>query len=103
MTIEPEPTTASAAGLQTENAELRRRLDLAEAALDELRAEAQQRRTEVRILAESLPTAVSRHAVLREMLRDARHHPDKSGVVRRGAAKAYRAPRKAIRLFRERT
>ena len=104
MTMTHESNSPLTAGeLETENAELRRRLTLAEAALDELRAEALQRRAEVRALAETLPTALSRHAVLREMLSDACHHPDKAGVVRRALAKAGRAPRKAVRLVRDRT
>ena len=103
VAVEPDPSPDSATDLRAENADLRRRLELAELALEALAAEARARRAEVRVLAESLPTAVSRHAVLREMLSDARHHPDKSGVVRRGVAKACRAPRRAIRLFRGRT
>ncbi len=98
------------ADLEGENAELRRRLDLAEASLGEMRDEALERRAEVRALAESLPTAVSRQAMLRAMARDARHHPDKVGVAKRAGAKAWRAvrkvgraPRKAVRLVRERT
>jgi len=69
----------------------------------ELRTDALRRRAEVRQLAESLPTAVSRHAVLRQMLSEVRHHPDKGGVARRAVAKAGRAPRKAARLLRDRT
>jgi hypothetical protein len=89
--------------LEGDNAELRRRLNVAEATLDDMRTEALERRAEVRALAESLPTAMSRHALLRSMARDALHHPDKAGVVKRAIAKAGRAPRKAVRLVRERT
>jgi len=89
--------------LERENAELRRRLAVAEGTLGEMQAEALARRAEVRALAESLPTAMSRHALLRSMAHDALHHPDKAGVVKRAIAKAGRAPRKAVRLLRERT
>ena len=84
------------------NAELRRRLAVAEAALAELRIEALQRRAEVRALAESLPNVVSRQTMLRSIARDLRHHPDRSGIAKRAVAKAGRAPRKAVRLIRER-
>jgi hypothetical protein len=84
--------------LAQENAELRRRVELAEAAIDELRREAVGRRSEVRRLAEELPLAMSRHALVRSMLRDVRHHPDKRGVAGRAVRKLGRAPRKAVRL-----
>ena len=85
--------------LRDENTELRRRVDAAEQLIDELRAEALQRRAEVRAMAEALPTAISRHALVRGMLHDVRHHPDKNGVLRRGIRKVGRAPRKAARLL----
>jgi hypothetical protein len=84
--------------LRDENAELRRRVDAAEQAISELRAGALQRRSEIREMAEALPTAMSRHALVTGMLRDLRHHPDKGGVVRRAVRKLGRAPRKAIRV-----
>jgi hypothetical protein len=88
--------------LRAENAELRRRVELADAAIAELRAEALERRAEVRAMAEALPTAMSRHALVMGMLRDVRHHPDKKGVVGRGIRKLGRAPRKAVRLVKQR-
>ncbi len=96
--------------LERENAELRRRLDVAEGALIEMREEALARRAEVRVLAESLPVEMSRRAMLRVMVSDARHHPDKAGIAKRIPARAVRAvrkvgraPRKAVRLVRGRT
>ncbi len=83
----------------SENAELRRRLELAEATIDELRVEALARRTEVRQLAEALPTAMSRHALLRSMAADVKNHPAKAAVAKRGVAKLGRAPRKAMRVM----
>lgn len=88
--------------LAAENAELRRRLEVAEGEIAAMRAEAIERRAEVRALAEALPTAMSRHALVMGMLRDVRHHPDKAGVLRRAVRKLGRAPGKAIRLVRQR-
>ncbi len=85
---------------EAENAELRRRVERAEEQIEVLRAEALVRRAEVRSLAEALPAALSRHALVTKMLRDVRHHPDKRGVVQRGVRKLGRAPRKAVRLLR---
>lgn len=86
--------------LLAENAELLRRLEEAERHIEVLRAEALERRAEVRALAEVLPAAMSRHALVMGMLRDVRHHPDKAGVTRRAFRKLGRAPRKAARLAR---
>ncbi len=84
--------------LRAENAELRRRVELAEATIDELREGALARRAEVRAMAEALPAEVSRHALIRSVLRDARDHPDKRGVVARAVRKLGRAPGKAWRI-----
>ena len=84
--------------LRAENDELRRRVTEAEAAIATLRSEALARRAEVRSLAESLPTAMSRHALVMGMLRDVRHHPDKKGALSRAIRKLGRAPRKAARI-----
>jgi hypothetical protein len=84
--------------LRAENDELRRRVTEAEEAIVVLRSEALARRTEVRSLAEALPTAMSRHALVTGMLRDVRHHPDKKGVLQRAIRKLGRAPRKAVRI-----
>ena len=54
------------------NAELQRRVDAAEAEIDALRADALARRAEVRRLAESLPAAMSRRALLADMVRSGR-------------------------------
>ena len=89
--------------LRAENAELRRRVTEAEAMLTALRTEALERRTEVRALAESLPTVVSRRTVLRTMAGEAVHHPDKAGVAKRAVRKLGRAPRKAVRTVLRRT
>lgn len=88
--------------LRAENAELQRRVAEVDEALEVLRSEALERRAAVRELAESLPTAMSRRALLVQMGRDVRHHPDKIGVVRRGIAKLGRAPAKLGRLLRDR-
>ena len=85
--------------LRAENVELRRRVETAETMIADLRAEALVRRTEVRQLAEALPAAMSRHALVWGMLRDVRHHPDKAGVLKRALRKLGRAPRKAMRIL----
>lgn len=95
----PSPDLAA---LQAENAELRRRVELAEHEIALLRTEALQRRAEVRTLAEAFPAAMSRHALVMGMLRDVRRHPDKPGALGRAVRKLGRAPRKAVRLVRER-
>ena len=60
--------------LRSENAELRRRVEIVRAEIDQLRAESLQRRDEVRKLVADLPAVVSRKAVLRQMFgREARH------------------------------
>jgi cell division protein FtsB len=58
--------------LRAENAELRRRVHAAEARIDELHAEAVRRRAEVRALAERLPAAMSRRALVRSLFRSLR-------------------------------
>ncbi len=85
--------------LRSENAELRRRIEVVRAEIDELRAESLQRRDEVRRLVDGLPTVVSRRTVVREMLREGVNHPDKPGVMRRAIRKLARAPRKAWRMI----
>lgn len=88
--------------LNRENAELLRRVEMAEREIAQLRSDALARRAEVRSLAEAFPAAMSRHALLTGMLRDVRHHPDKKGALGRAVRKLGRAPRKAARLVRER-
>lgn len=83
--------------------ELRRRVELADASIAELRREALERRAEVRALAESLPVVMSRSTLLRSMASDAWHHPDKPDVIRRAMRKLARAPRKAVRVLRRRS
>lgn len=91
-------TSAEIDRLTAENAELHRRVVAAEEQIATLRTEALARRAEIRAMAEALPTAMSRHALVTGMLRDVRHHPDKSGVISRAVRKLGRAPRKAVRV-----
>jgi hypothetical protein len=83
--------------LRRENSDLHRRVTAAEAAIDELRAAAIGRRQEVRALVADLPVAMSRKTLLRQVLRDAFRHPDKSGVAVRIVHKVRRTARNAIR------
>ncbi len=88
--------TPDVAALQRENAELRARVEAAEAAIAELRAEALQRRQDVRDLVADLPAAMSRKTLLTQVARDAVRHPDKKGVAVRAVNKARSALRKAL-------
>jgi hypothetical protein len=85
--------------LRSENAELRRRLEMVRVEIEELRAESLQRRHEVRQLVADIPTVVSRRTVVREMVRDGAKHPDKKGVIGRAFRKLLRGPRKAMRVI----
>jgi hypothetical protein len=102
MATPDRPAPPIATDLRAENAELRRRVELAETELGELRREALDRRAEVRQLAEAFPAAMSRRAVTFAMLRDVANHPDKSGAIRRALAKLQRAPRKVLRMLQDR-
>lgn len=96
-------TSAEIERLSAENAELRGRIVAAEQQIATLRTEALARRAEIRSMAEALPAALSRHALVMGMLRDVRHHPDKGGVASRAIRKLGRAPRKAARLLLHRS
>ena len=81
------------AALQQENADLRERVAAAETAIEELRAEALDRRQAVRDLVAELPVVMSRKTLLRQVVADAVHHPDKKGVFVRAVNKGRRATR----------
>jgi hypothetical protein len=83
--------------LRIENDDLRMRVVAAEAAIDELRADALARRQQVRALVADLPVAMSRKTLLRQVVGDVVHHPDKSGVVVRVVNKLRRTVRNAVR------
>lgn len=76
--------------LRVENAALLQRVESAEAAIAELRAEALLRRQQVRELVADLPVAISRKTLLRQIIRDGFKHPDKRGVVTRATNKVRR-------------
>jgi len=83
--------------LRTENADLRQRVVAAESAISELRADALERRRQVRELVDDLPVAMSRKTLLRQVARDAVRHPDKRGVVVRIVNKVRRTVRDFVR------
>ena len=83
--------------LREENADLRRRVMAAEAAIAELRTEALERRQQVRALVADLPVAMSRKTLLRQVFTDAFRHPDKKGVAVRIVNKVRRTVRNATR------
>ena len=70
--------------------------------LDQLEAESNVRREELRQIATQLPAAVSRRAVVRSAISDLRNAPNKGEIVRRGARKLMRAPLGAWRRVRQR-
>lgn len=85
------------AALRDENADLLRRVVAAEDAIEHLRAEALERRQQVRALVADLPVVMSRKVLLRQVVTDAIRHPDKKGVVVRTANKVRRSVRSALR------
>ena len=76
--------------LREENADLRRRVVAAEAAIAELRTEALERRQQVRALVADLPVAMSRKTLLRQVASVVVHNPDKKGLVVRVVNKVRR-------------
>lgn len=96
VAVTPDAVTEMAS-LRAENDDLRRRVVTAETAIAELRTEALDRRQQVRALVADLPVAMSRKTLLRQVARDAVHHPDKKGVATRVVNKARRTTRNALR------
>ena len=93
----PDSAAAEIGALREENADLRRRVVVAEEAIHELRAEALERRQQVRALVADLPVVMSRKTLLRQVASDAVRHPDKKGVVVRAVNKVRRTVRNALR------
>jgi hypothetical protein len=60
--------------------------------LDELQAESNARREELRRIAADLPATMSRRALVRAIYVDFRHSPNKGAIVRRSASKVAHAP-----------
>lgn len=92
-----ETGVAEVERLRAENADLLRRVLAAEAAIDELRREALERRQQIRTLVAELPVAMSRKTLLRQIGRDALRHPDKRGVIVRIVNKMRRTARNTTR------
>ncbi len=70
--------------------------------LSELEAQSDARRRELRALAEQVPAAISRRALLRAAVADLRDAPNKGEIASRGARKLGRAPIAAARRVRDR-
>jgi hypothetical protein len=68
-----------------------------EAQLEALRRESLQRTAELRAIAAQLPAVVGRRAMIRTFLGDNRANPNKAEIARRGASKAGRSVRGAMR------
>lgn len=60
--------------------------------LDQLEAESNARREELRQIAAALPATVSRRALLKSIVFDFRRSPNKGAIVRRGFTKVVYAP-----------
>jgi hypothetical protein len=60
--------------------------------LEQLEAESNARRDELRRIAAELPATVSRRALVRAMIADFRASPNKGAIVRRGVSKLVDAP-----------
>jgi uncharacterized protein (DUF1501 family) len=102
----PEPSAdvdallADNQALRAENKALTVRFSEIEGELAALRAEALERRSDVRRLAEALPAAMSRRTLLVQMADDVRHHPDKRRMAGRAVAKLGRGVKKVGRTVR---
>lgn len=79
MSQQPQPMPS------THDAEVLRRLD-------ELEAESNARRDELRAIAAQLPATISRRALLRTVVDDIRRSPNKGEIVRRAVSRIGRAP-----------
>lgn len=66
-------------------------------ALDQLEAESNERRAELRRIAAELPATMSRRALVRSVVADARRSEHKGAIVRRALAKVARAPLHALK------
>ena len=97
MSIDPAGRISEVEQLRAENADLRERVESAESAIAELRAEALERRQQVRELVADLPVVMSRKTLLKQVARDAVRHPDKLGVVKRVVNKLRRTVRNSTR------
>lgn len=60
--------------------------------LDRLQAESRERSAELRSIADQLPVTMSRRALLRALVVDVRHSPNKRAIVGRAVSKIARAP-----------
>jgi hypothetical protein len=65
--------------------------------LDQLEAESNARREELRRIAAALPATVSRRALLKSILFDFRQSPNKGAIVRRAVTKVVYAPLHAVK------
>jgi hypothetical protein len=65
--------------------------------LDELEAQSNARRDELKAIAAQLPETISRRALLRAVIDDLRYSPQKGAIAKRAAYKAARAPMHAAK------
>jgi hypothetical protein len=65
--------------------------------LDELETQSNARRDELKAIAAQLPEVISRRALVRAVIDDLRHSPQKGAIARRAAFKVTRAPMHAAK------
>jgi hypothetical protein len=65
--------------------------------LDELEAQSNARREELKAIAAQLPETISRRALVRAVIDDLRYSPQKGAIAKRAAYKAARAPMHAAK------
>ena len=73
-----------------------------EAKLDELQRASDARREELKALAAAMPEATSRRLLVKQMISEIVHAPDRTSVAKRAILKVLRAPTDLVRRVRSR-
>ncbi len=73
-----------------------------EAKLDELQRASDARREELKALAAAMPEATSRRLLVKQMISEIVHAPDRSSVAKRAILKVLRTPTDLVRRVRSR-
>ncbi|HUF98863.1 MAG TPA: hypothetical protein VMM60_12110 [Ilumatobacter sp.] len=71
-----------------------------EAQLDELQRESEARREELKALAAAMPEATSRRLLVKQMVSELVHAPDRTSVAKRAILKVLRTPTDLVRRVR---
>jgi len=73
-----------------------------EAQLDELQRASEARREELKALAAAMPEATSRRRLVKQMVSEIVHAPDRTSVAKRAILKVLRTPTDLVRRVRSR-